>query len=358
MKQEWIDRPEAGSAFGYKLFSTLRARCAGARPRGSCCIRSRCTYLIRRGPERRASRAYLERVSGRPGERCGRWRGTFTASPPYDRSIARSCCPSASSASTSASTASTSCAHAWAQQQGVLVFGSHLGSFDALRVLAQFRPDVKMRVVIDVEQNPALSQFLNALNPELARSIINARQDGTTTALAIKEALDEKALVTLLVDRARPGNEVVHLRFPRAPRAVSDGALAARGGAQGAGGAVLRPVSRRQSLRPVLRDVRRHAGSGTRAARAGDLQGSRSSASPTGWRTTRASPRTIGSTSMTSGKPMLRTTAAGADDAAGAVRDGARRLTRDALIARLAQPAPATRRVHAKCASRRCCASR
>jgi predicted LPLAT superfamily acyltransferase len=33
------------------------------------------------------------------------------------------------------------------------------------------------------------------------------------TALAIKEALDEKALVTLLVDRARPGNEVVLCDF-------------------------------------------------------------------------------------------------------------------------------------------------
>ena len=102
---------------------------------------------------------------------------------------------------------------AWERQQGVLVFGSHLGSFDALRVLAQFRPDVKMRVVIDVEQNPALSDFLNALNPELARSIINPRRDGMNTALAIKEALDEKALVTLLVDRARPGNEVVLCDF-------------------------------------------------------------------------------------------------------------------------------------------------
>ena len=32
---------------------------------------------------------------------------------------------------------------------------------------------------------------------------------GTTTALTIKEALDEKSLVTLLADRARPGNQVM-----------------------------------------------------------------------------------------------------------------------------------------------------
>ena len=141
------------------------------------------------------------------------------------------------------------------------MFGSHLGSFDALRVLAQFRHDVKVRVVHRRRAEPALSQFLNALNPELARSIINARQEGTTTALAIKEALDEKALVTLLVDRARPGNEVCRCDFLGHPAPFPTGAVAARGRAQGAGGAVLRPVSRRQSLRPALRAVRRHAGS-------------------------------------------------------------------------------------------------
>jgi predicted LPLAT superfamily acyltransferase len=101
----------------------------------------------------------------------------------------------------------------WAKKQGVLVFGSHLGSFDSLRVLAEFRRDVQVRVVLDVEQNPTITTILNTLNPELARSIINARQDGAVTALAIKEALDQTALVTLLVDRARPGNQVVTADF-------------------------------------------------------------------------------------------------------------------------------------------------
>jgi predicted LPLAT superfamily acyltransferase len=101
----------------------------------------------------------------------------------------------------------------YSKKQGVLVFGSHLGSFDSLRALATMRSDLKVRVVLDVEQNPALTQILNTLNPELARSIINARQDGTVTTLAMKEALDEGALVTLLVDRARPGNQLMTADF-------------------------------------------------------------------------------------------------------------------------------------------------
>jgi predicted LPLAT superfamily acyltransferase len=98
-------------------------------------------------------------------------------------------------------------------ERGVLVFGSHLGSFDALRVLSQMRQDVQFRAVIDIEQNPALSAVLNALNPQLASSIINARRDGTTTALAIKEALDQKSIVTMLADRARLGNATVAVDF-------------------------------------------------------------------------------------------------------------------------------------------------
>ena len=167
MKQEWIERPEAGSALGYKLFSSF-ARLCGRSAARLVLYPITLYFLVRRGPERRASRDYLERVSGRPATPVAG--GAAHSLLRRGRSsIARSCWPSASSASTSASTASTSCAAHGRSSSGVLMFGSHLGSFDALRVLAQFRPDVKVRVVIDVEQNPALSDFLNALNPELAQ---------------------------------------------------------------------------------------------------------------------------------------------------------------------------------------------
>ena len=122
-------------------------------------------------------------------------------------------------------------------------------------------------MVIDMEQNPAMSRMLNALNPALAASIINARQEGTTTALAIKEALDEKALVTLLVDRARPGNQMVDVDFLGTPRTVSHRTVDAGGGTEGPGRTVFRAVSRRQSLRPAFRAVCRSTGADARIAR-------------------------------------------------------------------------------------------
>ena len=75
-------------------------------------------------------------------------------------------------------------------KHGALLIGAHLGSFDALRVLALQRPEQQVRPVIDLAQNPTVSKMFAALNPAIAASIINARQDGTTTALAIHEALN------------------------------------------------------------------------------------------------------------------------------------------------------------------------
>jgi predicted LPLAT superfamily acyltransferase len=210
VKQQWLERPEAGTTFGYKSLSAI-ARLCGRSAARLLLYPITLYFLIRRGPERRASRTYMTRVRGRPASlwQVARHIHCFAAVildrafllfESFKRFDIRVY-------------GLDDLRNAWARQQGVLVFGSHLGSFEALRVLAQLRPDVKVRVVIDIEQNPALSRVLNALNPQLARSIINARREGMTTALAIKEALDEKALVTLLVDRARPGNEVVLCDF-------------------------------------------------------------------------------------------------------------------------------------------------
>jgi predicted LPLAT superfamily acyltransferase len=118
---------------------------------------------------------------------------------------------------------------ALAMGRGVLLFGSHLGSFDALRVLSLERPEVPVRILLDVEQGPALTAILNALNPTLAATIINARGGGPTVAIAIKEALDSSAIVAVLIDRAQAGNEVTHARFlgERAPFPTAPWLLAA-----------------------------------------------------------------------------------------------------------------------------------
>jgi predicted LPLAT superfamily acyltransferase len=168
-------------------------------------------FLLVRGPERRASRDYLQRVLNREATLKDVVKQFYCfASVILDRLFLLT----ESFKRFDVQVHGLDALRAqWAKKQGVLVFGSHLGSFDALRVLGEVRKDVKVRVVLDTEHNAAITRFLHAFNPELARSVINARQDGAVTALAIKEALDEGALVTLLIDRARPGNQVSMAKF-------------------------------------------------------------------------------------------------------------------------------------------------
>ena len=214
MKQEWIERPEAGSAFGYRLIRMFAFLCGRTAAR-VLLYPITLYFVIRRGPERRASRAYLERVLGRAPSWLEVCRHVFWfASVTLDRVFLLS---ERFRRFDIRVYGLDELRSRWAQKRGVLILGSHFGSFDALRALSEFRQDVKVRVVIDLEQNPVLSQVLNTLNPKLAASIINARQEGTTTALAIKEALDETALVTLLADRARPGNSIVTAEFLGTP---------------------------------------------------------------------------------------------------------------------------------------------
>ena len=210
MKQQWLDRPEAGSVFGYRLISAF-ARVCGRTAARLVLFPITAFFLLRRAPERAASRKYLQRVLDRKATLKDVARQFYCfAAVILDRVFLLSESFKRFDVQVYGLDALR---EQWAKKQGVLVFGSHLGSFDALRVLGEVRKDVKVRVVLDTEQNPQLTRFLNTFNPELARSIINARQDGTVTALAIKEALDEGSLVTILVDRARPGNQVSLANF-------------------------------------------------------------------------------------------------------------------------------------------------
>ena len=101
--------------------------------------------------------------------------------------------------------------------RGVLLLGAHVGSFEALRVLASERPDVKVCALLDTQKTPALTQILHSLNPAIAKNVIDASRPGTEIVLALGEALHEGALVTLLADRAREHEETIVVDFMGSP---------------------------------------------------------------------------------------------------------------------------------------------
>jgi predicted LPLAT superfamily acyltransferase len=226
MSTPWVERREIGNTFFLHLIRDIGLMC-GRRATRLLLYPITLYFFCRRGPERRASRAYLSRVSGRRasswqvmkhihcfactildrlfllGERFRRFDIRTSGLADLDRTLEGG--------------------------KGVLLIGTHLGSFDALRVLALERPEVPVRILLDVEQGARISQVLNALNPALAASIINARDAGPTVAIAIKQALDENSIVALLADRGQPNNPVQSVSFlgDPAPLPVSPWLLAA-----------------------------------------------------------------------------------------------------------------------------------
>jgi predicted LPLAT superfamily acyltransferase len=202
----WMSRPEGGGRFALWLIRTLALR-VGRAPARVLLVPIAAYFVLRRGPERRASRRYLARALGRPATLVDVWRHMFTfAAVTLDRIFLLT----EEFRRFEIRTYGLDEVYETVDfSRGALFMGAHVGSFDALRVLAQRNPDLKVRPVIDLKQNPTVSILLNALNPAIADSIINAHQYGAATALAIHEALEQRAVVTLLADRARPGNVLV-----------------------------------------------------------------------------------------------------------------------------------------------------
>lgn len=214
MSAHWSERREGGGRLALWLIRTIGLHLG--RPVARALLYPITLYFFfRRGPERRASRAFLTRALGRPART---WdvlkhihcyaatildrvfllargvRGFDIAVHGLDRLETR-----------------------LAPGRGAILLGAHIGSFEALRVLAEARPDLKVRMLMDRGQTPALTDLLHALNPAVADMVIDAGGDGTAAVLAIRDAAGGGALVGLLGDRARTGEATRDADFFGAP---------------------------------------------------------------------------------------------------------------------------------------------
>ncbi|MGW8127115.1 acyltransferase [Stenotrophomonas acidaminiphila] len=211
---DWKRRPEGGGRAAIRLIAAI-ARHGGRGVARLCLYPITGYFLLVRASERRASRAYLGRVLGRRARLrdVARHIHTFAATI-LDRVFllgGRMDLFDIRTEGTGELLARLD------EGRGVLLFGSHLGSFDALRALGRQRPDLKLRVLLDRGHNAAITELLAELDPGLAAGIIDAGQGGPAVVLAIQQALQEGAMVALLVDRARPGETALAAPLLGAP---------------------------------------------------------------------------------------------------------------------------------------------
>ena len=98
-----------------------------------------------------------------------------------------------------------------AAQRGCILLGSHLGSFEVLRVLGVTLKRFPVKVLMDVEHNRSITDFLDALNPDIAGTVIPL--GAPENLLKVKESLDQGYLIGTLGDRVALSDKVVRCRF-------------------------------------------------------------------------------------------------------------------------------------------------
>jgi predicted LPLAT superfamily acyltransferase len=212
--EHWQSRPEGGGRISMWLMRSI-ALYGGRGVARACLYPITLYFYLRRGPERTASRQYLQRVLGQPVMPWHVFKHLhYFAATLIDRIYLLANGEKPFQIETEGLDLLE---QRIAQGRGVLLFGSHQGSFEALRALGARRPEMPLQVVLDKQKTPEMTALLEALAPGVGANVIDAARDGTSIALAMSEACERGAVVAMLADRGR-GHEVLrHAPFLGSP---------------------------------------------------------------------------------------------------------------------------------------------
>lgn len=94
--------------------------------------------------------------------------------------------------------------------RGCVLLGSHLGSFEVLRALGVHRR-FPLKVLMNVDHNSTATRFFNALNPDIADTIIPIR--GPETLLQVRDSLEQGHLIGALGDRVAASDKTTYCEF-------------------------------------------------------------------------------------------------------------------------------------------------
>jgi predicted LPLAT superfamily acyltransferase len=108
------------------------------------------------------------------------------------------------------------------QSRGCILLGSHLGSFEVLRVVAQQSP-VPVKILMYRGNARPYSRLIEALDPTLGGSIIDVGEP--EAMLRVQESLQRGEIVSILADRAPQQDRTVTVPFLGGPAAFPTGPL-------------------------------------------------------------------------------------------------------------------------------------
>jgi predicted LPLAT superfamily acyltransferase/predicted hotdog family 3-hydroxylacyl-ACP dehydratase len=107
--------------------------------------------------------------------------------------------------------------------KGCILLGAHLGSFEILRTIGVTQQHFPLKVLMDTAHNENITRFLDALNPNIADTVIVP--DRADTLLRVKESLETGSLIGMLGDRVVSGDKTTHCQFLGAPATFPAGPI-------------------------------------------------------------------------------------------------------------------------------------
>jgi predicted LPLAT superfamily acyltransferase len=219
----WTRRPERSNLAILRLMVWISLRLG--RPVGRLVLYGIAAYFLAFAPRaRRASAAYLARVSGRPPTLAERYRHVLAfASTIHDRVYLLN---DRFDLFDIEIVGEDAIQRAMSGGQGVLLMGAHLGSFEVMRALGRQQTGRGISMMMYEENARKINATLAAINPAAVQDIISLGR--MESMLVAKERLDAGHLVGMLADRRAGGDPVREIEFlgtaapfPRGPFRVA-----------------------------------------------------------------------------------------------------------------------------------------
>jgi len=95
--------------------------------------------------------------------------------------------------------------------RGLIMLGSHLGSFEACKLLASDRMDIDIHIVAYFAGSTKIRQALDAINPELQQNFIDPTEPDAV--FQMRDVIDGGGVLAILGDRTGIGEKKVPVNF-------------------------------------------------------------------------------------------------------------------------------------------------
>ena len=208
----WAHRKERSNAAMLRLMSWISLRLG--RPAGRLVLGPIAAYFLLFAPAaRRASRAYLGRVLGRPPRLRELFAHFFSfAATVHDRVYLIN---ERFDLFDLRVHGAELVADIVARGEGVFLVGAHMGSFEVIRAVGRSQPGLRVAMVMYEDNARKINEALAAINPAAQQDIIALGR--VDSMLKVRERLAEGTLVGMLADRSPGGDAPVPTNFLGTP---------------------------------------------------------------------------------------------------------------------------------------------